>query len=55
MSEDQETFAQAKLAWEELADVWDRGDQRTPEGRRALQGLKDALEALHDFMDEAAT
>ena len=55
MSDDQEAFVEATRAWEELAKLWRLGDQRTPEGRRALQGLKDALDALHDFMNEATT
>lgn len=50
MSTDQEAFARAKGEWERLNEVWERGDQHTPEGRRALQGLKEALESLADLM-----
>jgi hypothetical protein len=55
VSTDQEAFARAKLAWEQLAEIWLRGEQRTPAGRRALQGLIDALEALHDYMADVNT
>ena len=55
MRTDQDAFEQAKLEWEQLAELWQRGEQRTPAGRRALQGLKDALDALHDYMTDANT
>jgi hypothetical protein len=52
VSTDQEAFTRAKGAWEQLDEVWERGDQHTPEGRRALQGLKEALDHLADLMRE---
>jgi hypothetical protein len=48
VSDDQEAFERAKRAREELNEVWQRGAQQSAEGRRALHGLKEALEALTD-------
>jgi hypothetical protein len=49
----QDAFERAKRAWEELGEVAERGALPTEDGRRALHGLKEALEALTDFTQQA--
>jgi len=49
----EEAFERAKRAWVELNEVAERGALSTAEGRRALHGLKEALEALTDFTQQA--
>jgi hypothetical protein len=53
MSEDQEAFERAKRAWEELNEVWERGALQSEEARRALHGLREALDGLIDFTQKA--
>jgi hypothetical protein len=48
-----EAFDRAKRAWHELNEVWERGALQTEEARRALHGLREALEGLIDFTQQA--
>jgi predicted RNase H-like HicB family nuclease len=49
----EEAFERAKRAWDEFKEVAERGALSTAEGRRTLHGLKEALEFLTDFTQQA--
>jgi hypothetical protein len=49
----QEAFERAKRAWEELNEVGERGELQSEEARRALHGLRAALDGLIDFTQQA--
>lgn len=53
MSDPQDAFERAKRAWEELNAVWERGALQSEEARRALHGLRAALDGLIDFTQKA--